>query len=101
MEQPAVDFEARVLRAMATLLPAMVADGGGAEVVSVTQGEVSIRLIGSCLFCPSRPMSAEALKRNLRRLLPDLGMIHVEYPSFEDECIPEERTHLISPTNVR
>ena len=39
--------------ALACLRPAMEADAGGVELVSVSEGVVSIRMKGTCLVCPS------------------------------------------------
>lgn len=39
--------------ALAFLRPAMEADAGGVELVSVSEGVVSVRMKGTCLVCPS------------------------------------------------
>jgi len=66
--------------AMLELLPAMVADGGGAELVSLEGGVAKLRLSGTCLYCPSRKMSAEALCRQLLLHVSALQDVQVEYP---------------------
>jgi Fe-S cluster biogenesis protein NfuA len=66
-----------VTRALDDLLPAMVVDGGGAEIVSADAGGVVVQLVGSCTFCPSRRMSAEALDRGLRARVPGLGQLRI------------------------
>lgn len=71
------DFERRVRRALNELLPAMTADGGGADLVSCVDGVVSIRLVGSCLFCPSQSLSAEALRRGIHERVPDVAAVLV------------------------
>lgn len=68
--------------ALADLLPAMVADGGGAELVSVEEGVATVRLLGSCNFCPSRQLSASALKRGLLQRVTELKDVNVVYPSL-------------------
>jgi Fe-S cluster biogenesis protein NfuA len=80
MQGVAQSFEDRVRDALRRMLPAMVTDGGGAEIVSVRDRSVTLRLIGSCLFCPSRAMSAAALERGLRALVPDLDAVRIAYP---------------------
>jgi Fe-S cluster biogenesis protein NfuA len=52
--------------ALKYLLPAMQADGGGLELVAVDEGIVRIRLVGACLFCPSRELT---LNQGIRRTL--------------------------------
>ena len=42
---------------MKTLLPAMEADGGGVDLVSVNDGVVSVKFKGACLLCPSIGMT--------------------------------------------
>jgi Fe-S cluster biogenesis protein NfuA len=66
-----------VARALDGLLPAMAVDGGGARILSADASGVVIELIGSCTFCPSRGMSAEALERGLRARLPTLGHVRI------------------------
>jgi Fe-S cluster biogenesis protein NfuA len=46
--------------------PALQADGGDVELVSVKDGIVSVRLTGACGGCP---MSAMTLKMGIERLL--------------------------------
>jgi Fe-S cluster biogenesis protein NfuA len=67
------DFEA----ALAELLPAMEPDGGGAELVSIDGSSAVLRLVGSCLFCPSRELSAAALERGLRSRVPGIENVRI------------------------
>jgi Fe-S cluster biogenesis protein NfuA len=67
------DFE----RALAELLPAMEPDGGGAEVVSIEGRSAVLRLVGSCLFCPSRALSAAALEKGLRSRVPGIENVRI------------------------
>ena len=69
------DFERRVRQAVDELLPAMTADGGGAELTFREGRVVSMRLIGSCVFCPSQALSAEALRRGICARVPDVAEI--------------------------
>ena len=72
-----VDLQHRLKRSLKTLLPAMVTDGGGAELVSCKDGIATIKLIGSCTFCPSRKLSALALKRGIETEVPELKQISI------------------------
>jgi Fe-S cluster biogenesis protein NfuA len=49
-----VDIVREILR---TLQPAMEADGGGVELVSVDGDTVYVRLKGTCLSCPSSSLT--------------------------------------------
>jgi Fe-S cluster biogenesis protein NfuA len=50
-----------------TIRPAMQADGGDVQLVSVDGGTVSVRLKGMCLFCPSASLTLkEGIERTLR-----------------------------------
>lgn len=72
------DLGNQVELALKTLLPAMTVDGGGAEVILLREDILRLRLTGSCEFCPSRKMSAAALVRGLRELVPHLSEVIVE-----------------------
>lgn len=64
------------------LLSAMVADGGGAEIISFENGVVTLRLLGTCLFCPSRRLSADALSKQLQLHVPGLTAVNILYPTL-------------------
>ena len=78
----AVPLYDRVHAAFEELLPAMIADGGGAEFVSLTDGVATFQLVGSCHFCPSRQLSAKALQRGLQARVPELAAVNILYPAF-------------------
>ena len=46
--------------------PALVADGGNVELISVSDGTVKVKLTGACGSCP---MSTLTLKMGIERLL--------------------------------
>src|ERR1017187_7067658 len=81
-EPPAdsASFDARFRSAFQEMLPAMVADGGGAEILAIRGQTVELRLVGMCLICPSRQKSAAALERGLRTRVPDLDALIINYP---------------------
>ena len=59
----AADVEA----ALDTLRPAMEADGGGVEFVSFHDGDVRVKLTGTCLCCPSASMTMRfGIERTLK-----------------------------------
>lgn len=80
------NLTSRVQKALDELLPAMVADGGGAEFVSLEDGVATLRLVGSCNFCPSRQLSAAALRRGIQQRIPELVDINIVYPSLSGSC---------------
>ena len=49
--------EALVEEVLATVRPAMQADGGDVQLVSIQDGVVSVRLKGMCLCCPSASLT--------------------------------------------
>jgi Fe-S cluster biogenesis protein NfuA len=51
------DLAARVERVLGGIRPAMAPDGGGVELVSATNEEVVVRLIGACRYCPSQSLT--------------------------------------------
>lgn len=71
-----------VQSALNELLPAMVADGGGVELVSLESDVVTLKLIGTCNFCPSRELSAEALIKGLRTRVPEVKEVKIAYPTL-------------------
>jgi len=71
--------------ALDELLPAMVADGGGAKLLSVEGGIATVGLVGTCTFCPSRQLSANALARGLQARVPELTEIKIIYPSLRND----------------
>jgi Fe-S cluster biogenesis protein NfuA len=82
-----MDTAEAVNLALLEMLPAMVADGGGAEIVQVEDDWVALRLTGTCLFCPSRKRSAAALEDGLKRRVPTLRTVVIEYPKLERRTV--------------
>lgn len=74
-------LDQRVRLALEELLPAMTADGGGAELLSCDEGIVTLSFRGSCLFCPSRVMSAAALRRGIQSRVPEVLEVRVVHPT--------------------
>ena len=70
-------FDAAIMEALDALRPAMETDGGGVELVEINGDQVVLRLIGSCIFCPSRALSASALQRRLSERVPQISSVLV------------------------
>lgn len=64
----------RVKRIINLVRPAMQADGGDVELVTVTpDGQVQIRFHGACVGCPSSHLTLEAgLERTLKERIPEV-----------------------------
>jgi Fe-S cluster biogenesis protein NfuA len=63
--------ELEVKQVLKTLLPAMEADGGGVELVSVVDDVVIVQFKGACLLCPSVGMTMKfGLTKALQEKLP-------------------------------
>jgi Fe-S cluster biogenesis protein NfuA len=60
--------ETLVEEILASIRPAMQADGGDVQLVAVQDGVVSVRLRGMCLCCPSASLT---LKHGIERTLRD------------------------------
>ena len=57
----------QVTEVLRCLQPAMQADGGGVELVSIYDGVVSVRLKGTCLACPSSNLTMKlGIERTLK-----------------------------------
>jgi len=64
-------LESEVVRALDRIRPAMQADGGDVDLVSVEGGTVLVRLRGTCLDCPSASLTLKhGIERTLRENLP-------------------------------
>jgi Fe-S cluster biogenesis protein NfuA len=63
--------EAQVCEVIELLRPAMNADGGDVELISIEGGVVSVRLKGTCLVCPSSSLTIKhGIESTLREHLP-------------------------------
>ena len=49
--------ESAIREVLESLQPAMAVDGGGVELVELDGCNVSLRLIGTCRYCPSRTLT--------------------------------------------
>lgn len=56
----------KVEAALARIRPALQADGGGVELVDVSDGIVSVRLTGACGGCP---MAAMTLRSGVEQIV--------------------------------
>ncbi|MDD5095102.1 MAG: NifU family protein [Dehalococcoidia bacterium] len=56
----------KVEAALNKIRPALQADGGNVELIDVTDGVVSVRLMGACGGCP---MAAMTLKNGIEKIL--------------------------------
>ncbi len=56
----------KVEEALNEIRPALQADGGGVDLISVVDGVVSVKLTGACGGCP---MSTMTLKMGIERVL--------------------------------
>ncbi|HLH29076.1 MAG TPA: NifU family protein [Acidimicrobiales bacterium] len=66
-------MEDEVRRALDKIRPAVRLDGGDLELVGVTDGVVTIRLIGACDGCPMSPVTLRAgVERILREEVPEV-----------------------------
>ena len=63
----------RVERVIERIRPAVQMDGGDIELVSVDDGIVKLRLVGSCHGCPSSMMTLKAgIERAIQAEVPEV-----------------------------
>lgn len=63
--------ELEVKQVLKTLLPAIEADGGGIELLSVVDDVVTVQFKGACLLCPSIGMTMKlGITKTLQEKLP-------------------------------
>jgi len=79
IEKPAqsASMHQRVQDVINLIRPAVQADGGDIELVSVTtDGVVHIRFHGACHGCPSSTMTLQhGIERNLREKVPEITQV--------------------------
>lgn len=63
----------KVEAVLARIRPALQADGGGVELVDVSEGVVKLKLTGACSSCPMSTMTLRmGIERALRAELPEI-----------------------------
>ena len=66
----------RVERVIERIRPAVQMDGGDIELVSVDDGIVKLRLVGSCHGCPSSMMTLKAgIERAIQAEVPEVKAV--------------------------
>lgn len=76
MKEQSPDIHERVRRALEELRPALQVDGGDAELVSVEEGVVTVRLIGACDGCPmASDTLVDFVAEQLRRRVPEVRRV--------------------------
>lgn len=72
------DLRTRVHDVLELIRPAIQADGGDIELVSVDpDGTVVLRFRGACVGCPSRNLTLQSnIESNLRERIPEVRSVH-------------------------
>lgn len=66
----------RVEKALQTIRPALQADGGDIELVSVEDGIVKVRLVGACGGCPMSQMTmTQGVERAIKKSVPEIKRV--------------------------
>lgn len=73
----ATDLHTRVHDVLELIRPAIQADGGDVELVSVDpDGSVVLRFRGACIGCPSRNLTLRSnIEHNLRERVPEVRSV--------------------------
>jgi Fe-S cluster biogenesis protein NfuA len=68
------DLKQRVEKALSEIRPALQADGGNVELVSVAEnGKVTVKLTGACGGCPMSQMTLRmGIERTLKQQVPEV-----------------------------
>ncbi len=67
------DLYNKVDKALDTIRPALIADGGNVELLEVKDGTVRLKLRGACGHCPMSQMTLKmGIERELKRQLPEI-----------------------------
>jgi Fe-S cluster biogenesis protein NfuA len=73
---PQGSLEERVVQAIAEVRPAIQADGGDVELVAITDGVVTVRLIGACRGCPMAASTlADFVTERVRLYAPEIRCV--------------------------
>ncbi len=77
MTKEQVSLKEKVEKSLATVRPALQADGGGVDLVDVSDdGVVSVRLTGACGGCPMSTMTLKmGIERTLRQQVPEVKRV--------------------------
>jgi len=63
----------KVENAIKIIRPALKADGGDVELIDVTDGIVTVKLLGACVGCPSSQMTLKmGIERKLKEEVPEV-----------------------------
>ncbi|MFH1622317.1 MAG: NifU family protein [Candidatus Omnitrophota bacterium] len=68
------DLKQRVEKALDEVRPALQADGGGVELIKVSEdGKVTLKLTGACGGCPMSQMTLKmGIERTLKQRVPEV-----------------------------
>lgn len=77
MNTDEVTLREKVEKSLATVRPALQADGGDVELVDVSdEGVVSLRLTGACRGCPMSTMTLKmGIERTLQKQVPEVTRV--------------------------
>ncbi len=66
-------MKVKVEKALDKIRPALMADGGGVELVEVKDGVVKVKLTGACGGCPMSQMTLKmGIERSLKSEIPEI-----------------------------
>ena len=66
----------KIEKALATIRPALQADGGDIQLVSVEDGIVKVRLIGACSGCPMSQMTmTQGVETAIKKVVPEVKKV--------------------------
>ena len=66
----------KIEKALQTIRPALQADGGDIQLVSVEDGIVKVRLVGACSGCPMSQMTmTQGVEKAIKKAVPEVKKV--------------------------
>lgn len=66
----------KIEKALATIRPALQADGGDIQLVSVEDGVVKVHLVGACSGCPMSQMTmTQGVEKAIKKAVPEVKKV--------------------------
>ena len=87
------DLKEQVERALDSIRPYLMADGGDVQVMEVKDGKVTLELLGACGTCPMSTMTLKAgVEEAIKKAVPEITQveaINITMPDDPNAKLPE------------
>ena len=76
MAKTSLGMDEKVEAALNEIRPALQADGGGVDLISIVDGVVSVKLTGACGGCPMSQMTLKmGIEKVLKQNVPEVSRV--------------------------